>query len=144
MHSWGEENVDWTGIHASAELIGIGCRKWGRISVYDYKEKFGTVRVYVSFGIYDLHTLLYPGYHFMQFPKWLYNFNHYSFYFFRPFNPLITMYQISVYRYFYYKAVKLYPHLKEEILLSADHTEYLDKYILRTKLSDRHYTISLK
>lgn len=49
-----------------AYYIGSNLRKWGRINVTDCKEKFGSVRVYVIFGINGLHSIFYPGYHYYQ------------------------------------------------------------------------------
>jgi hypothetical protein len=47
MHVWGEPGVDWGGINDAAYFIA----KWlkiGGVHVFDYKEKWGTVRVYCS------------------------------------------------------------------------------------------------
>jgi len=55
MHCWGDENVDWKGIDDSVHYIGRGLVKWGRMSVHQYKEKFGTVRIYM--GGLGFHSL---------------------------------------------------------------------------------------
>ena len=38
-----------------ASEIAVFCRRWGRIAVSDSKSKFGTVRVYCSFGWCMVH-----------------------------------------------------------------------------------------
>ena len=75
MHFWGDEDVDWKGIGDAAEYIGKGLRKWGRINVVQYKEKFGTVRVYCSLGIWSLHELTHPGHCYCRYPAWLWYLN---------------------------------------------------------------------
>jgi hypothetical protein len=71
MHNWGDEKVDWEGIEDSAEFIGLNLRKWGRIGVRQYKEKFGTVRVYCHLGWSSFHDITHPGHCFSRYPKWL-------------------------------------------------------------------------
>lgn len=61
MHTWGDEGVDWDGINDAAEFIGTELKRRARIGVTQYKEKFGTVRVYCSLGWYNLHSIIYPG-----------------------------------------------------------------------------------
>lgn len=125
-HDWGDEGVDWEGIDKAASLIVYTCRVYGRLGG-DAKEKYGTVRFYVSFGYLSLHTLLYPGYHYIQFPKWLHTLDLYiispvlQFFFER----LFVKWQQKVYVYAYRLAVKRYPHLREEILECADWPELL-------------------
>ena len=75
MHVWGDKDVDWQGIDDAASYIGDGLRFWGRVSVSQYKEKYGTVRVYCSLGLWDWHQLTHPGYAFNQWPKWLWPLN---------------------------------------------------------------------
>jgi len=41
MHSWGDEGVDWKGINEAARYIGVNLRRWGRVGVTQYKEKYG-------------------------------------------------------------------------------------------------------
>lgn len=121
MHSYYDEDadkIDWEGIDAAATYIGENCKKWGRINVVQYKEKFGTVRVYCNFGWYDLASFTYPGYVRYKYPWMRYIKLHYL-------NFLIIPVQTQIYRYFYAQSVKKYPHLTEEILRAADWPEYL-------------------
>lgn len=124
MHSWGDENVDWDGIQDAADIIGTICRRYGRFSCHT-KEKYGTVRAYVGFYI-SLGGFLYPGYVYNQLPKWLFHLDiHYITPFLELFHKPIFWYQRKVYNYAYQKALKKYPHLREEILCCADYPEYI-------------------
>lgn len=119
MHDWSDNSVDWRGISDAAEYIGSTLRKWGRVSITDTKEKFGTVRVYCSLGWWSLHDITHPGYHFIQWrrvghipvPAFI--------------NRLVLPYHRFLYRLVYSRAVRRWPHLSCEILHSADHPDLL-------------------
>lgn len=136
MHDWSNENVDWSGINAAARYLGIGLRKYFRISVSDWKEKFGTVRVYCHFGWSCFYTIWRPGYHWI--PKWYpYRLDLLiSKPIMRVLNPLVIRVQKWGYVYMYGRAVKKWPHLREEILCMADFGELFDGKIPRYKHSD--------
>lgn len=123
MHLWGDECVDWDGIDSAAEFIGKGIRKFGRISVWQYKEKYGTVRVYCSFGWNSLQHIIFPGYVRQVIPAWIDN--NFISKIIQMLNPIIVPYQYFIYRLFYKLAVKKWPHLREEILSCADYSELL-------------------
>ena len=125
MHMWGDKGVDWGGIDDAASYIGDGLRKWGRVSVSQYKEKYGTVRVYCSLGLWDWHQLTHPGYAFNQWPKWLWPFNFRGVWLIRLLNKAIYPFHCWLYRRYYEEAVRRWPHLKEEILCCADWDELL-------------------
>jgi hypothetical protein len=126
MHSWGEENVDWEGISDAAYYIGGWLRKWGRMSVSDMKEKYGTVRVYTSFGWYSAHQLTHPGYAYHQWPKWLRPLDYYVLSrVISVLNPVVVPIHKAMYRYRYKQALRRWPHLAGEILMGADWTELL-------------------
>ena len=126
MHYWGDDNVDWTGINAAAEYIGLTLRRWGRVSVWQYKEKFGTVCVYCVFGWCSLHSIVYQGYAFNQFPGWLWRLDCWL-------SPAVRLFLWDVglwfhkwfYRRTYREAVRRWPHLRREILCCADYHELL-------------------
>lgn len=123
MHYW--RDLDSQGrdicyrVEEAAEYIGIRLRKWGRINVMQYKEKFGTVRVYCSFGWDDLGSITHPGYYYR--PQWACKLDS-----IRYLNFIIIPIQKSIYRYVYRKALKLWPDLKNEILCCADYPEFLE------------------
>jgi len=122
-HLWGDEDVDWRGIDEAAEFIGEGLRKW-RVNVTQFKEKFGTVRVYCGLGISDLHQLTHPGYCFRQWPVWAWKWVNCSKGgrgAARLLNWFVLPLHKWVYRWYYVRAVKKWPHLREEILCVADH-----------------------
>lgn len=126
MHQWGDENVDWKGIDECCDILYKYCYKYGRLGG-QIKEKYGTVRFYAKFGWLSLHSLIYPGWAFSQFPNWLYKLDNrvigpvLRFFFERPF----FWWQKQVYNYAYQQCLKKYPHLKEEILSAADYPEFI-------------------
>lgn len=127
MHRWGDEQVDWRGIGDAATFLSDYMRKWGRIHVSDSKEKWGQARVYVSFGWYDLHSLMYPGYHYIQFKEgsllWKLNYNRILGYLISRIP--IHSYQQYIYLRAYRKAIQKWPRLYFEILDGADYPELL-------------------
>ena len=126
MHSWGDENVDWKGINSAAEFIGVNLRRWGRVNVRDYKEKFGTVRVYCSLGWHQFHSITHPGWCRAQYPKWLWHLDcRVGSKIISPLNRVILPYHIWLYRHLYSMAVRKWPHLRREILCMADYGDLL-------------------
>ena len=126
MHCWGDENVDWNGIDDAADYIGMGLRKWGRVDVTQFKEKYGTVRVYCYLGITMFHQLIWPGYCFNQYPfKWMWLLDCKFFRVWKYINYLIIPFHRYIYRKYYANAIKKWPHLREEILCCADYDELL-------------------
>lgn len=131
-HDWSDKNVDWMGIEAAASYIYSYCYKWGRLGG-QAKEKYGTVRFYTSFGWLSLHTLIYPGYHFNQFPTWLWklDIDYISPVIDKLFGSLFRKWQQYIYSKAYNNAVKRWPHLREEILSCADWPECIKGYNLK-------------
>ncbi len=125
MHSWGDSDVDWKGIQDCCDILYKICYKYGRFGG-QIKEKYGTVRFYATFST-SLHSLVYPGYVYNQFPDWLWKLDiHYI----TPFlektvGKLVFWYQKKVYNYAYQKCLKKYPHLRDEILCCADYPEFI-------------------
>lgn len=126
MHDWGDDTVDWKGINDCCDILYNICTRYGRLGG-QIKEKYGTVRFYVSFNSLSLHSLFYPGYVYYQFPNWLMKFDMYvvgpilNFFF----SKIFYKYQCFMYRFGYKKCLQKYPHLREEILSCADHDELL-------------------
>ncbi len=126
MHLWGDETVDWAGISAAARFIGTNLVRWGRINVRDYKEKYGTVRVYCDLGWYQFHSITHPSYCYSQYPKWLWSLDcRYGWRLIRPLNWIAVPYHKWLYRRVYRLAVRRWPHLTAEILACADYHELL-------------------
>ena len=113
------EKLDYNGLDQAAYYIGATLRKYGRISVLQSKEKYGTVRVYLSFGFDDLHSLMYPGYHYSQ-NKWMAHIP------LTWLNFIVIPLQTKLYRLIYKKAIKKWPHLRERIITEADFPNYLE------------------
>ena len=130
MHQYGDENVDWKGINDAAEYIGLGLLKWGRLDVRQWKEKFGTVRVYCSFGINSWNQLTHPGDVFYRWPRWTWRFQQSPGWFFVLLNKLVVPYQKWLYRHFYAYALLRWPHLAKEILKGCDYHELLGAEII--------------
>lgn len=126
MHSWGDEGVDWDGLNDAPGFIGYWLRTWMRMHVSDCKEKFGTVRVYCSFGWDTLYSVAYPGYMWVK-PWWPYKFDLYVSAYILPFvNKLAVPIQKWAYVYRYKKAIQKWPHLYHEIVTGADWGELFD------------------
>ena len=126
MHTWGDKDVDWPGITKAACEIGSFLRRWGRVDVRQWKEKWGTVRVYCSFGWHQLHSITHPGYSFSQYPQWLWRLDCRVFSrFVYLLNWFVVPWHAWLYRVAYARAVRRRPHLRREILCCADWPELL-------------------
>ena len=123
IHYWGEKDFDWNGLDTAIGYIALNLRKWGRVSVFDYKEKFGMARIYCCLGWRSLLSITHPGWHhYGPYPKWLVTFDIFVLSNIIPllFNWIIVPYHKWLYRRLYANAVKKWPHLREEILYCAD------------------------
>lgn len=125
-HDWSEKGFDWKGLDEAGYMIQSFCKRWGRLGGM-YKEKFGRLRFYANFGWISLHTLIYPGYVYNQFPGWLWRLDLYCI---SPvlqflFENIFDNWQRKIYNMAYRRAVLKYPHLREEILEHADYPELL-------------------
>ncbi len=127
MHDWSEEIFDWAGLDKAIDYLDKNLRFWGRISVYQAKEKFGTARIYCSLGWNSLLGITHPGYyHYRPYPKWLMIFDIYVLSrIISSLNFIILPYHEWLYKKVYSNAVKKWPHLKKEILCCADYSELL-------------------
>jgi hypothetical protein len=137
MHDWSDENVDWQGINDAAYYIGHWLSTWARIPVTNYKEKFGTVRVYCSFGIHGIYGLWRPRY--AWYPKWWpmkLDFWLAKTSCFRLFNRIVVALQVKAYVWRYMQAVKKWPHLYKEIVSQADYGELFDGKVPGYRHSD--------
>jgi hypothetical protein len=128
-------NNDLSDIGRAANEIGKYCRKYGFIEVRQTKEKWGSCRVYCSFGVYDLHSLIWSGYHYTQWSRFgsigkilafldrkvIEPLIRYS-----RINRIIIPYQEFIYKMAYKRAMKKYPHIRPNIKHYADH-DYLLK-----------------
>lgn len=127
MHTWGDEGVDWAGINDAACFIATNLVRWGRVNVRDYKEKYGTVRVYCSLGWHQLHSITHPRHCFSQYPRWLWSLD--CLYLSRVIPRLtgwfVVPYHKWLYRRVYSAAVRRWPHLAKEITYCADYGELL-------------------
>ena len=126
MHSWGDEGVDWKGINDAAHYIATFLVRWGRVSVRDYKEKYGTVRVYCSLGWSQFHSITHPRHCFARYPRWLWSLDcRHGSRILRPLSRLVVPFHCWLYRQAYKRAVTRWPHLRREILAAADFSELL-------------------
>lgn len=117
---------NWSKVELAAKYIALFLVKWGRVPVRDYKEKYGTVRVYLSFGFYGFHSIIHPQHIYNQWPKWLWTLDcNFGTKIINPFNKLVVPYHCWLYRLAYKRAIKKYPMIKKEILSCADYAELL-------------------
>src|SRR3990167_9164376 len=125
MHDWSEKDFDWKALNDAGHDLQTFCLRYGRIGMH-VKEKWGTLRAYTSFAGYPiLHSLIYPGYVYNQFPNWLW---HLDFKLSPVLEKLlgpIHKYQSFIYRKGYEKILKKYPHIRKEITCCMDYPELL-------------------
>ena len=137
MHSYGRWPDERFGdVENAAWYIGKNLARWGRIHVSQTKEKFGTVRVYCSFGLDSFYGIWRPRH--MWVPTWWpWKLDLTVFAWIAPFvNKFVIPYQKMQYRRFYKKAVEKWPHLHDEIVSCADWGEILEGAVPGYKHSD--------
>jgi hypothetical protein len=126
MHMYSDANVDWQGIDDAAWFIADGLAKYGRIHISQVKEKYGTVRVYCSFGFDSFFGIVYPRRNWIP-ANWPWKWDLKVFGYIESIvNKIVVPLQKKYYRYRYAKAVRKWPHLKLEILIDADFGDLLD------------------
>jgi hypothetical protein len=129
MRKWEDEDFDWKGLNDCIYYISYYCRKYARLGG-DAKEKYRQVRFYAHFGNLCLHSIVYPGYVYNQFPKWLWNIDckyigpALQFCLEKPF----VKWQMFIYSRAYTNAVHKWSHLRAEILCGADYLDLLPKF----------------
>jgi hypothetical protein len=128
-HNWGDKDSQGRDICSRVEdvsmFIGEWLRKWPRVSVMQYKEKYGTVRIYCHFGWETFYNIWRPHYYWVS-AWWPYKLDLMISHYIMPIlNKIIIPIQIKMYRYRYIKAVEKWPDLKDEILCCTDWPEYL-------------------
>ena len=126
MHTYGRWDDDlFNQVNDAAYEIGTFCAKWGRINVRQTKEKFGTVRVYCSLGVDCFYGLLFPRHCWVK-PWWPYRLDlNISRWMMPPINRLVFPWQKLIYRLAYKRALRKYPHLRDEIMCCADFYDLL-------------------
>jgi hypothetical protein len=121
-----EEQVEVTCDNA-AYFIHQYLMRYGRISVIQSKEKFGTVRVYCMLGYWGFYDAIYPGKMWVHWPRWLHGLDlNYGHAVMRILNKVIVPYHKFIYRRAYKKAVEKYPHIRKRILDTADFPNLLE------------------
>lgn len=126
MHQWGDENVDWKGIDEVCDYIAKYSRRYGLIGG-QIKEKWGTIRWYAHFGHLSLHSIIYPGYVYSQFPNWLWKLdcNYIGPILRLFFEKAFVKWQTFIYNRIYQNCLKKWPHLRAEILIASDYPELI-------------------
>lgn len=142
MHSWGDKGVDWKGINAAAYFIAHWLKTWVRMPIQDYKEKFGTVRIYCGFGWHGVYSIWRPMHHW--YPKWWpmrLDFWLANTWAWGQLNRVVVKLQQKAYAWRYKKAVEKWPHLHDEIVSQADYGELFEGVIPGYRHSDYWTTI---
>lgn len=139
MHSYGSWPDEKFGdVERASYFIGEWLRRWSRMSVSQCKEKFGTARVYCSFGWESFYQIAYPGYMWVQ-SWWPYKLDLWISYH-TPLwvwvNQIVVPIHKKLYVWRYKKAIQKYPYLYNEILSMADWGELFDGKIPGYKHSD--------
>lgn len=122
---YNDEGYDYKSLDEAASFIHDYCVKYARLGG-QAKEKYGTVRFYAMFGHLSLHSLIYPGYYYSQFPKWLWNLDIYVIpKLLKPFERLFFRWQKFIYSRAYNLAFKKFPQVYKGIATGADYPEYI-------------------
>ncbi len=123
-HDWSEKDFDWNSLNEAGYLIERICAI-SRLGI-NWKEKYGTLRIYPNFFTGSLHELQYPGYVYCQY-KFLRDQRWYLDIYFWPtvfkytgMTWLIRKVQELTYTLAFYIAMKKYPNIKEEICVNAE------------------------
>lgn len=131
MHTYYDDDadkIDWQGIEDAAYFIGWWLARWGRMNVSQCKEKFGTTRVYCSFGWDSLYSIYRPRHAWI--PSWWPH--RLDFVISGTILPILNRFVIPIqerlYAWRYGQTIKKWPHLKEEILCGADYPELLRRF----------------
>jgi hypothetical protein len=115
-HHWDDKDFDWKALYSAESYGAKFMKRWGRIGIHS-KEKYGTIRWSVYFFDGSLHSLIYPGYVYNQFPKWLWvlDCNRYL----RFLCPIICRYQAFIVRAAFKNMCNKWSHIVKEILCDA-------------------------
>ena len=115
-HHWDDKDFDWKALY-SAESYGSNfMKRFGNIGV-DSKEKYGTIRWNLFLFDGSLHSFTHPGYHYVQYPKWMYKFATKRYLKFLC--PIITNYQKLIVRLAFRNMCNKWSHIVKEILCDA-------------------------
>lgn len=127
MHTWGDKWLYWDDLNAGISRIIHIARKWGRIGLHG-KEKYGTFRDDGFDWDGTLHGLVFPGYVYIQYPKWYY-------YIDKPIIvPFLTLtgvaflvrwYQRTIWNYAIQSTCKLYPKTIQELTVMLNRYEWI-------------------
>ncbi len=120
MHVWGDEDFDWKALDEASDYIWKRSRQFARFGVH-LKEKYGTLRVSTTcayWGDWPIYQLFHPGYIWYKWPKWFYKIDLTLAKFVRwtRFDRIVAWYQTEVFKYFWKRAAKKWPHIATEIL----------------------------
>jgi len=124
-HEWGDKDFDWDALNEAAWYLQNRCRQFARMGIYT-KEKYGTLRVSTTsayWTYWPVHSLVYPGYCYYQWPKWMITYIEYplaKLFMAIGITKLVNKYQHAVLKYFWKRAAKKWPHIAEEILGEYD------------------------
>ena len=124
-HLWGDEDFDWAALAQAEKYLWKRCRQFARFGIWT-KEKYGTLRVSTTcahFGSWPIHNLVKPGHVCYRWPRWVMLYIDIplgKFLDYIGISRLIRRYQIAVFKYFWKRAAKKWPHIAEEILDEYD------------------------
>jgi hypothetical protein len=125
-HHWNDDTFDWKALDKGMTIISNIC-KFARIGVH-MKEKYGSARINVYFFDGTLHSLVYPGYVYNQFPKWLFEFDNniiQSFFLKTKLVYILRYIQYPFHMLAYYIAMSKYPHIRDELCYQSDYPELI-------------------
>jgi hypothetical protein len=129
MHQWGDEDFDWNGLNDAIFYMHKRMKTYARIGVHS-KEKYGRA-VLNCYFVDTPHSLIWPGYVYNQYPyKWMWNLDvdyGYKLLYYTGIWYIVSKWQKFIFVDTYRRAVKKWPHLKDEILCDAHPMEWLEE-----------------
>jgi len=130
-HDWDDGWEYWDDLNAAVDYFSKLIRKY-RLPVTQVKEKYGTLRCYMSgLGFENLHYITHPGHCYSRYPKWLWRMccggclsSRNWFWRWLVYRPSAWVHS-KLYRRAYRKTVEKWPHLAAELLSMADARDLL-------------------
>jgi len=138
-HNWSDKRFDWKALGQAIKTCDWICSKIGRIGMHS-KEKYGTFRNTAYFFNGELHSLIYPGYAYNQFPDWLWKLDIYvspKLFKYTGLTWLINRYQRLVYGFAYWYVMQKHFHIVDEIACDMQNPEFVPG---GQKLHDKMWT----
>ena len=126
MHSWDDKDFKYRDdLDEAGMYISTRCVQFARLGVWS-KEKWGILRITTRYfdSRTPLNSLTYPGHAFYRLPEWVHSIDCIVGKVTDLLRVPIHWYQHQVLKFFWKRAAKKWPHIKDEIM---------EEYVWRTR-----------